>query len=108
MCSEQGGSGNNGVTELTRAELYDKAEEKIKNKIKITRSVTFLKKVYASGLYEEEVFKRLSELAFPKEDDDSDGSSEALLQILLISKEAKENSGTGTKSRKNFAQSKVL
>lgn len=100
MCSEQkSGCG----TDIELAALHEKAEKKLQQTIKDTKSITLLKKIMATGKYDKEVFVRLQQLAFPKT---GNGNTEALLEVVLLTEEHKKEE---TKvSRSSWSQRRNL
>lgn len=101
MRSEQ--KGVSGLELEKEADLYDKAEKQLKKEISKTRNITFLKKVVASKVLSEEAILRLIDLAFPEE---GVSNSEALLEVLIITKESKSLTSP-VKSRMAFVTGKL-
>ena len=84
------------------AELYDKAEISLTKTISGTQSVTLLKKIISANILKDEAIIRLIELALPE---DGRGSSEALLELMILTRDSKKSS-TKVKGRLAFAQGK--
>ena len=82
MVERQGGVC--GYTVEREAAIYDDALKELEGVIERTDSVTLLKKIYASGKLQTQVFDKLLDLAFAK------GVAEALVEVLELCSGSKE------------------
>ena len=73
-----------GYTVEKEAGIYDNALKELECVIENTDSVTLLKKVYASGKLQTEVFDRLMDLGFTQ------NNPEALVEIMDLCSKSKE------------------
>lgn len=82
MVERQGGIC--GYTVEREAEIYDNALKELEGVIVRTDSVTLLKKIYASGKLQTQVFDKLLDLAFVS------NVAEALVEVLELCSNSKE------------------
>jgi hypothetical protein len=77
-------TGDSGYSVEEEIGFYDSAKEKLENVIETTCNFTLLKKIYASGKFRQQVFDRITDLAFEK------NNPEAMLEIIMICQQSKD------------------